>query len=158
MSQKTESNLESDYAENNTVYLGKPSWFNPLYDIFFQMKWQNEGMRVEWKTVLNQSYVSVVFALFSYKRCPLCQWSCLLNYYASILRKPVCCDFSSHLQIISDEMLYLMTLEPGYDMGNVVAWKDFTRPESIPEEQFKISKTDINFRVETSKRGKINWV
>ena len=55
-------------------------------------------------------------------------------------------------------MLYLMTLEPGYDMGNVVAWKDFTRPESIPEEQFKISKTDLNFRVETSKRGKINWV
>ena len=48
-------------------------------------------------------------------------------------------------------MLYLMTLEPGNDMGNVVAWRDFARPSSIPEEEFSISKHNANFRVQTSK-------
>lgn len=52
-------------------------------------------------------------------------------------------------------MLYLMILEPGNDMGNVVKWKDFTRPSSIPEEQFLIDKQNANFRVETSKCSKL---
>ena len=53
-------------------------------------------------------------------------------------------------------MLYLMILEPGNDMGNVVAWRDFTRPSSIPEELFVISKHTENFRTQTSKCGKIS--
>ena len=44
-----------------------------------------------------------------------------------------------------------MTLEPGNDMGNFVAWRDFARPSSIPEEEFSIFKHDANFRVQTSK-------
>jgi hypothetical protein len=48
-------------------------------------------------------------------------------------------------------MLYMMTAQPGDDMGNVVAWKDFGKPASIPEEDFKIFPTIENFRVQSSK-------
>ena len=64
--------------------------------------------------------------------------------------------FSFSLQIISDDMLYLMILEPGNDVGNVVAWRDFGRPSSIPEEEFNIEKTNANFRVDISKCTKTN--
>ena len=64
--------------------------------------------------------------------------------------------FLFSLQIISDDMLYLMILEPGNDMGNVVAWRDFARPSSIPEEAFYIEKTNANFRVNISKCTKTN--
>lgn len=59
--------------------------------------------------------------------------------------------FLFHSQIISDEMLHLMILEPGNDVGNIVAWKDFRRPSRIPEEQFSISKRDLNTRVQIGK-------
>ncbi|CAB3977561.1 Hypothetical predicted protein [Paramuricea clavata] len=37
-------------------------------------------------------------------------------------------------KVLSEDMLYLMNLQPGIDMGNVVAWKDFKKPQ----EQFEI--------------------
>ena len=48
-------------------------------------------------------------------------------------------------------MLYMMMRMPGNDMGNFIAWRDFGRPSSIPEEQFQIFKYNQNFRVQISK-------
>lgn len=54
-------------------------------------------------------------------------------------------------KVLAEDMLYFMTSEPGDDMGNVVAWRDFKRPSSIPEEQFTIEKKSTsNFRFSPS--------
>jgi hypothetical protein len=59
-------------------------------------------------------------------------------------------------KVLSDEMLYMMTAQPGDDMGNVVAWKDFEKPASIPNEEFRIYRNFQNFRVSSSKCSKRN--
>jgi hypothetical protein len=46
----------------------------------------------------------------------------------------------------------MMTSQPGSDMGNVVAWRDFKKPAGIPDEQFSIPKDNSQYyRVSTSK-------
>lgn len=45
----------------------------------------------------------------------------------------------------------MMILEPGNDMGNVVAWRDFKQPSSIPDEKFKVEDKGENFRFSQSK-------
>ncbi|CAB4018222.1 Hypothetical predicted protein [Paramuricea clavata] len=53
-------------------------------------------------------------------------------------------------KVLWDEMLYMMTSQPGSDMGNFVAWRDFKKPASIPDENFHIQKDNSNnFRVQT---------
>ena len=35
-------------------------------------------------------------------------------------------------------MLYLITSHPGDDMGNVVSWRDFKKPENVSQENFRV--------------------
>ena len=48
-------------------------------------------------------------------------------------------------------MLYLITSQPGDDMGNVVSWRDIKKPESVSQENFRVEIKSENFRVQTSK-------
>ena len=44
-----------------------------------------------------------------------------------------------------------MAAQPGDEPGNVVAWKDFKKPENIPDEEFTMDKRFHNFRIQSSK-------
>ena len=44
-----------------------------------------------------------------------------------------------------------MTAQPGDEPGNVVAWKEFKKPENIPDEDIHFSRTFGNFHYNSSK-------
>ena len=46
----------------------------------------------------------------------------------------------------------MMMLEPGNDVGNVVAWKDFAKPQGISEEDFLLkTESYADFRYQSGK-------